>query len=72
MVFLPAVFIPEIADMDKDGDNDLLMSGFVRYYGEDGEETDVATMMYAKNTGSPTTPISGLVSKHQRHCIVLV
>lgn len=49
-------FIPEIADMDKDGDNDLLMSGFVRYYGEDGEETDVATMLYAKNTGSATVP----------------
>lgn len=49
-------FIPEIADMDKDGDNDLLMSGFVRYYGEEGEETDVATMLYAKNTGSATAP----------------
>lgn len=49
-------FVPEIADMDKDGDYDIVMSGFVRYYEDAGEERDVATMLYAKNTGTATTP----------------
>ncbi|MBK8701726.1 MAG: T9SS type A sorting domain-containing protein [Saprospiraceae bacterium] len=49
-------FVPEIADMDQDGDFDIVMSGFVRYFGEGSEENDVATMLYAKNTGSPTDP----------------
>lgn len=51
-----SAFLPEFADMDKDGDLDIIMSGSVRYYDEEGAETDVATMLYAKNTGSSASP----------------
>ena len=46
----------EDAHLDQDGDQDIVMSGFVRYFGDNGEEKDVATMLYAKNTGSATVP----------------
>lgn len=49
-------FVPEIADMDQDGDQDIVMSGFVRYFGDNGEEKDVATMLYAKNIGTASVP----------------
>jgi len=58
--FVPgSFFIPELIDMDVDGDLDLLVSGFGREYMLTEEDTlygEVYTIKYAKNIGSQTSP----------------
>ena len=54
--FLPeSFFVPELIDLDVDGDLDLLMSGFDPAFGEE-DGADIPTYYYAKNTGSKTQP----------------
>ncbi|MEP6646990.1 MAG: T9SS type A sorting domain-containing protein [Saprospiraceae bacterium] len=54
--FVPeSVFMPELVDLDQDGDLDLLMSGFDPAFAvEDG--SDVPKYYYAKNIGTATAP----------------
>jgi len=54
--FVPeSFFIPELVDLDVDGDLDILMSGFNPAFGvEDGP--DVPRYYYAKNIGTPSDP----------------
>ncbi len=54
--FVPeSFFIPDLIDLDLDGDLDLLMSGFDPAFGmEDGP--DVPVNYYAQNIGSSTEP----------------
>lgn len=54
--FVPeSFFIPELADLDLDGDLDLLMSGFDPAFAEENG-LDVPTYYYAKNIGTPSSP----------------
>lgn len=47
-------FFPELVDLDMDGDQDLLLSG---YYGENYEgEGNTNAILYAKNIGTPNNP----------------
>lgn len=58
--FVPeSFFIPELVDMDVDGDLDILMSGYGREFmltEEDTTYVEVYTFKYAKNIGSQTSP----------------
>ena len=49
-----SAFIPELIDLDRDNDFDILMGGYISY-NPDGSE-NVPTILYAKNTGTPTDP----------------
>jgi len=49
-------FVPELADMDMDGDFDLLMSGFLTLYDSIGNSTQQPFFMYAKNIGTISKP----------------
>lgn len=49
-------FIPELADMDKDGDFDLLLSGIIPESDPDTPIDQLPIFMYAKNVGSVTQP----------------
>jgi len=51
-----SLFIPELADFDKDGDLDLLMSGYQLETDSLGNKIQQPIFMYAKNTGSISTP----------------
>jgi hypothetical protein len=54
--FVPeSFFIPELLDLDVDGDLDLLMSGFDPAFAEE-DGADVPTYYYAKNIGTPANP----------------
>ncbi len=54
--FVPeSFFIPELIDLDKDGDLDLLMSGFDSAIAEE-DGPDVPVYYYAKNVGTPNAP----------------
>jgi len=54
--FVPeSFFIPELVDLDIDGDLDLLVSGFDPAFGEE-DGADIPAYYYAKNIGSPTEP----------------
>jgi hypothetical protein len=54
--FLPeSLYIPELVDLDHDGDLDLLMSGFDPAFAEEDGD-DIPTFYYAKNVGTPTVP----------------
>jgi hypothetical protein len=48
--------IPDIGDMDMDGDLDLLMSGFVVEIDDSGDRFNKPLFLYAKNTGTITQP----------------
>ncbi|HZV68059.1 MAG TPA: FG-GAP-like repeat-containing protein [Saprospiraceae bacterium] len=55
--FLPESFyIPELTDLDLDGDLDILMSGIDPAFGEEDGE-DIPTYKYAKNTGTSQEPL---------------
>ena len=58
--FVPgSLFIPELTDLDQDGDLDLMVSGYEREYvltTEDTTYVEVFTFKYAKNIGSPVEP----------------
>ncbi|MBC7885308.1 MAG: T9SS type A sorting domain-containing protein [Saprospiraceae bacterium] len=49
-------FIPELADMDMDGDPDLLMSGFLTLEDTSGSSIQRPYFMYAKNIGTISNP----------------
>ena len=49
-------FVPELADMDKDGDLDLLLSGFIAGIDSLGQDKQTPIFMYAKNIGSISQP----------------
>lgn len=52
-------FLPELVDLDVDGDLDLLVSGYEREYMITEDDTiygEVYTFKYAKNIGSQTSP----------------
>lgn len=49
-------FVPELTDLDSDGDLDILMGGYHRDYDENGEPLDVLAYLYAKNIGTPENP----------------
>ncbi|MBK9733585.1 MAG: T9SS type A sorting domain-containing protein [Saprospiraceae bacterium] len=49
-------FIPELADMDMDGDLDIMMSGFISEIDTSGENIQKPTFFYAKNIGTITKP----------------
>ena len=51
-----SLFIPELADFDKDGDLDLLMSGYQLETDSLGNKIQQPIFMYAKNIGSKSTP----------------
>jgi len=54
--FLPeSFFIPELVDLDIDGDLDLLVSGFDPAFAEE-DGADIPIYYYAKNIGTPTEP----------------
>jgi hypothetical protein len=53
-VFTPgSLFLPELTDLDGDGDLDLLMSGFIGRRNANGENIQVQSFMYAENIGTP-------------------
>ncbi len=55
--FLPySLFIPELADLDSDGDLDILMCGYYKDFDEYGDPLDVPAYLYAKNIGTPSNP----------------
>ena len=49
-------FVPELADMDMDGDMDLLMSGFISRRDTTNSNVQIPIFMYAVNTGTITQP----------------
>ncbi len=49
-------FVPELVDMDMDGDLDLLMSGFLSVLNDVGEEIQKPMFLYAKNIGTINKP----------------
>ena len=49
-----SIFLPQLIDLDLDGDLDILFSGAYPSFEEDGD--DIPIVLYAKNTGSPTNP----------------
>lgn len=49
-------FIPELTDLDSDGDIDILLGGYRRAYDEVGEPINIPVYLYAKNTGNPKNP----------------
>ncbi|MBC7885310.1 MAG: T9SS type A sorting domain-containing protein [Saprospiraceae bacterium] len=51
-----SLFIPELADFDKDGDLDLLMSGYQLKTDSLGNKIQQPIFMYAKNIGSTINP----------------
>jgi len=54
--FVPeSFFIPELVDLDVDGDLDILMSGFDPAFGEE-DGADIPKYFYAKNIGSSSDP----------------
>ncbi|MGB4838061.1 MAG: T9SS type A sorting domain-containing protein [Saprospiraceae bacterium] len=56
-VFTPgSLFLPELTDLDGDGDLDLLMSGFIGRRNANGENIQVQSFMYAENIGTPSQP----------------
>ncbi len=54
--FVPeSFFMPELVDLDRDGDLDLMMSGFESAFAvEDGP--DIPTFYYARNAGTNVSP----------------
>lgn len=54
--FVPeSFFVPELIDLDLDGDLDILMSGFDPAFAEE-DGPDVPKYYYAKNIGNPSEP----------------
>lgn len=49
-------FMPELADMDKDGDFDILLSGFLQDIDPNTTVEQQPIFMYAKNLGTKTQP----------------
>ncbi len=50
-------FIPELADMDMDGDLDLLMTGYLSEFNQNSNRERKGAYLYAKNIGSLSHPI---------------
>ncbi|MBK9733583.1 MAG: hypothetical protein IPO92_00915 [Saprospiraceae bacterium] len=48
--------VPDLADMDMDGDLDILMSGFLSEIDSLGKRVEKPTFLYAKNIGTITKP----------------
>jgi len=48
--------VPDLGDMDLDGDLDILMSGFINDIDETGNRYKKPIFLYAKNTGTITQP----------------
>jgi hypothetical protein len=50
-------FTPSLADMDKDGDLDIFMSGYFLERTDAGEKIQTPVFLYAKNTGTKSNPV---------------
>lgn len=50
-------FTPSLADMDKDGDLDLFMSGYFLVRTDAGDKIQTPVFLYAKNTGTKSNPV---------------
>lgn len=49
-------FVPELVDLDNDGDLDILLGGYYGSLDEEGDNIQVNTYLYAKNIGTPEEP----------------
>ena len=49
-------FVPELVDLDMDGDLDLLLGGYYGGIDSEGETTSDNRYIYAKNVGTPQQP----------------
>jgi hypothetical protein len=54
--FPKSFFVPELTDLDNDGDLDLLLAGYAPDILDPGDTLTVPTFLYAKNIGSRFTP----------------
>lgn len=50
-------FTPSLADMDKDGDLDIFMSGYFLDRTDAGDKIQRPVFLYAKNTGTKSNPV---------------
>ena len=50
-------FTPSLADMDKDGDLDIFMSGYFLERTDAGDKIQTPAFLYAKNTGTKSDPV---------------
>jgi len=52
-----SLFTPSLADMDKDGDLDIFMSGYFMVINAAGDKIQTPAFLYAKNTGTKSNPV---------------